>query len=381
MGDTQSRAEAPPPRSLPVPVSLLGILVLLAGAVWLLGQGGGAPPEAEARFVQETTILRDVLTGRLTDETGGPAQPETGWGSPEQPLRLRFVPGGDKQQARAAIDGMVAFLRRRTGYAIEGAILRNYGLVVQEIVQGQCEVAFLTAASYARARFATRNNDEPDDEILAVLAAVRDGHPEYPGSDLAYRGAIITHVDSDVTDVKQLDSTRTVAMGNRTSGASSILPTALFNQLGLRPQIHRVEGYPVIVTAVLQKSVDAGCVYWSPPTPDRPQNDGRRTVRESSPEVFEKTRIIGFTPWIPNEPVVMRAAVPEAVRHVLARAIALYVTTEAATPEGRDRLESIGGVVGYVPATNADFQPLMEVIDAAFANDPEGRADFMAGSK
>ena len=111
------------------------------------------------------------------------------------------------------------------------------------------------------------------------------------------------------------------------------------------------------------------------------ENDGRRTVLQSSPDVFEKTRIVGFTPWIPNEPVVMRKALPADVRRVMARAIALFVATEAITKEGRKRLESIGSVVGYVPATNADFQPLMEVIEAAFANDPEGREDFMAGSK
>ena len=42
---------------------------------------------------------------------------------------------------------------------------------MQEIVQGQCEVAFLTAGSYARARMATWNNDDPDDDVVAVLAA------------------------------------------------------------------------------------------------------------------------------------------------------------------------------------------------------------------
>jgi ABC-type phosphate/phosphonate transport system substrate-binding protein len=383
MGTSPTPSPPPPPdtRAPPAWLSLLGMALLLGLLSWMLQRGAPVEAELGPGFVHEQTVLRDVLTGRLTDASGVPLLPTSGWGSEEQPVRLRFVPGGDKQQAGAAIDDMVRFLRARTGYAIEGAILRNYGLVVQEIVQGQCEVAFLTAASYARARYATENNDDPGDDILAVLAAVRDGHPEFPGSDLAYRGAIITHVDSDITDVRQLDATRTVAMGNRTSGAGSILPTALFNQLGLRPEIHRVEGYPVIVTAVLQKSVDAGCVYWSPPTADRPENDGRRTVRQSSPEVFEQTRIIGYTPWIPNEPVVMRAALPGGIRHVLARAISLYVTSEAATPEGRERLESIGGVVGYVPADNDDFQPLMEVIQAAFANDPEGRADFMAGNK
>ena len=381
----QDVASPPPVARTPGGAALptLLLVVLLAGPLaWALRRAQ-APDSTPAGRGRDTTptVVRDVLTGRLTAPDGTPAPPTSGWGRADRPLRLRFVPSGDKEQAGTTIEDMIAFLRRRTGYAIDGAILRSYGLVVQEIVQGQCEVAFLTAASYARARYATWNNDDPDDDIVAFLAAVRDGHPDYPGSDLAYRGALIAHVDSPLTRVEDLTPAHVVAMGNRTSGASSILPTALLGQLGLDPKIHRLEGYPVIVTAVLQKSADVGCVWWSVPSADRPQNDGRRTVLESQPDVFAQTKILGYTSWIPNEPVVIRKAVDPAVRHVLARAIALYVANLASTPEGRRRLESIGSVIGYLPADDADFEPLMEVIERAFAKDPEGRRDFMAGSK
>jgi len=291
------------------------------------------------------------------------------------------VPAGDRGQAEATVEHLLGWLRRRTGLALEGAVLRSYGLVVQELVQGRCDLAFLTATSYARAFYATMGNADEGDDIDAFLCAVRQGGAEHPQSDLSYRAALIAHVDSDVVDVRQLDHTRVVAMGSRTSGAGSILPTALFNELGLSPRIHRVEGYPVIVSAVLQRSVDAGCVYWAPPTPDKPQNDGRRSVLESNPDVFEKTRIVGFTPWIPNEPVVVRRAIPPEVRHLLARALCLYVSVNATTPEGLRRLDAVGSVIGYIPATNEDFAPLLQVIERAFANDPEGRRDFMESSK
>ena len=44
-------------------------------------------------------------------------------------------------------------------------------------------------------------------------------------------------------------------------------------------------------------------------------------------------------------------------------------------------LEALGSLVGFIPAADEDFRPLLEVIEQAFADDPEGRADFMAGSK
>lgn len=360
-------------------VPAVGLCVLLGAALaWALSDErvSLARPQTEARVVGGAGG-RDVLTGREAGPDGRPVAPSTGWGSVEQPLRLRFVPSGDRQQADAALDHLMAWLRHRTGLQLEGAILRSYGLVVQEIAQGQCEVAFLTAASYARARFATEANDDPGDDVEAFLAAVREGSPEYPGSDLAYRGALIARVDSRIERVEDLTPAHVVALGNRTSGAGSILPMALFNELGVSPRILRLEGYPVIVNAVLQGAADVGCVYWSTPTAEKPIHDGRRSVLESNPDVFEKTRIIGYTRWIPNEPVVIRKAVPESIRALLGRAIALYTLEYARTAAGRARLESIGGVVGYIPATNADFEVLLEVIERSFANDPEGRRDFM----
>ena len=41
----------------------------------------------------------------------------------------------------------------------------------------------------------------------------------------------------------------------------------------------------------------------------------------------------------------------------------------------------MGSLIGYVPATNEDFDPLLQVIQRAFANDPEGWADFQRSRK
>ncbi len=367
----------------PVPwfVSALALLGLVGVAVGLaLAHPREPDAEVRQRAKAEKTLIRDVLTGRLALSDGTPEPPAAGPGSAAEPLRLRFVPSGDAAQAAVAIDNLLDFLRRRTGYAIEGATLRSYGLVVTSIVEGDCDVAFLTAASYARARFLTDDNGRDDDDIEAILAAVRKGHPEHPGSDLAYRAAIIVRTESDLQAVTELEG-RTVAMGNRTSGASSILPSALFNELGLTPRIQRYEGYPIIINAVLQGATDAGCIWWSPPTEDNPQNDARIQLLSTQPDVFEKTRIIGHTQWIPNEPVVVRKSMDPKVIATLRRAIPLYVASKVTTREGRKELESIGSVLAYIPATNDDFAPLMDVIGRAFANDPEGRKDFMSSSK
>ncbi len=366
---------------LPAPISLL-LLLALGGLV--LGMALQHPrareAEASARKIVKTA-KRDPLTGRFLAEDGLPVPPKSGWGTEGKPIRMRFVPSADAGAASVAIDGLVTFLRRRTAYTIDARILRSYGLVVEEFAAGKSEVAFMTAASYARAYYATEGNDRESDDIEAILVASREGHPEYPGSDLAYRAAILVRADSELQEVSQLTKARSVAMGNRTSGASSILPSALFNSLGLAPRIRRYEGYPMIMHALLDGAVDAACVFWSPPSKSKPQNDARILIQKEVPDVFEKTRILGFTGWIPNEPVVVRKLLPDDVKRTLARAISLYVAQKSLSDAGIAELVAIGSVVGYLPATNADFAPLMETIEDAFANDPEGWSDFSAGRK
>ena len=379
-----SPAPDTPLRFAPLPYGgsvVVMLLVVAAAVAWAWADTRAPSNDAPRTMVKaEKTLVRDVLTGRLTMSDGTPEPPAEGPGSPGKPLRLRFVPSSDAAQGEAAIKPLIAFLKERTGYAIEGAILRSYGLVVQAIIEGQCDVAFLTAASYARAHNLANKNGKESDDIEPILAAVRQGNPKYPGSDLAYRAAILVRADSDLKDLADLQG-RTVAMGGPTSGASSILPSALFNEMGIAPRIQRYEGYPVIIQAVLQGATDAGCIFWSPPGPDGKPRDARILLDSTDPKVWEKTRILGYTGWIPNEPVVVRAAIPDEVKDVLRRAIALYVITKSSTEAGRKELQALGSVRGYIPATGEDYKPLHEAIERAFLNDPEGRRDFMSSRR
>jgi len=378
--------EAPPPRAQrgPVPWGVSAALLALLLASGLVVALSLEPLRRAARPPSRgrPTVVRDVLTGRLLDEHGVPLPPPSGPGSStDEPLRLRFVPSSDVGQNAPTVRRLVDFLERRTGYVVEGATLQSYGLVIEELLRGRCDVAFLTAASYARARYASEGNDDPDDDVVAFLQVVREGHPDHPGSELAYRAALIVRADSPIRSVQDIDEDTVVALGDPTSGASSILPSALFHRLGIRPRIHRVVGYPVIVSAVLQGVADVGSIWWSPPNERKPRNDARQLVLEMHPDVFEQTRIIGFTAWIPNEPVVARRSLDPEVRHVLARALSLYVSQLTLSETGLEELVAVGSPVGLIPATNEDFEPLLEVIEQAFADDPEGRRQFMAGSR
>lgn len=361
-------------------IALIAVVVALTAVALATPRRAALAPERTTAKV--VTNIRDVLTGRRTQDDGTPVPPAAGPGSPGEPLRMHFVPTSDQAQNDAAMDGVLEFLRARTGYAIEGTILPSYGLVIESLIQGRTDIAFLTAASYARARFASHDNGIPEDDAVAFLQAVRQGNPKYPGSDLAYRAVFLVRSDSPLKSPADITSATRVAMGPPTSGASSILPSALLNELEIQPQVTRyLGGYPTLITALYQGAVDVACIWWSPPNEQNPQNDARITAKKALPDVFEKTRILGYTEWIPNEPVVARASVPVRVRNVIARALQLYIADRTLTPEGRRELEAVGSLVGYITATDKDFDPLIDTIKRAFANDPEGWADFQRSSK
>lgn len=220
--DPTARAKAPWPTA--VSLAFLGALVVATAAFALHRPPRRAAVEAPAKGAAPVTLVRDVLTGRLLDAEGRPRPPTTGWGSPEMPIRLRFVPSTDQAQSGPSVERLVTFVRDRTGYRVEGAILRSYGLVIEEIASGQSEVAFLTATSYARAWNATANNSDPDDDIRAFLQVVRRGSPRYPGSDLSYRAALFVRDDSPIQDLEDITDDTVVALGGKTSGAGSLLP-------------------------------------------------------------------------------------------------------------------------------------------------------------
>ncbi len=375
-------SEAASPARGRVPTAVSAVLLALLGAAVVavaLTHPAKATREADRTTPDAGAVPLgiDLLTGRPLDPTGRPTPPADGPGSPGRPLRLRFVPSADQARTLATTERLSRWLASRTGYEVESRVLGSYGLVIEELIQGRCDIAFLTAASYARARLATDRNDDPDDDIVAFLGAVRHGSEDHPGSELAYRAALLVRDDSPLRRVEDLRDGVRVAMGSPVSGASSILPSALFHRLGVEPRITRFgAGYPLIIEAVLQGAVDVGCIWWSVPNDDAPRNDARLTVLGAHPDVFETTRLIGFTEWIPNEPVVARASVPEDVRHVVARALCLYIATRVVTDEGRIELQAVGSQIGYLPATSADYDPLLDVIERAFADDPEGWADF-----
>lgn len=266
-------------------------------------------------------------------------------GTPGRPLRLMLVPSVDAQKVTQSAELLVQFLRQYTGYWIEASVPTSYVAVVEAFGAGKADVAATNAFSYllARERYGVR----------AVLRVVRRN------GEVSYRGQIITHVSSGIERLQQLNGRR-IAYVDPASTSGYILPKALLEREGIRPaeEVFAMR-HDNVVTMVYQRQVDAGATYYSPPDPVTGQiRDARSRVLGQFPDVVQKVRILALTDSIPNDPIVVRADLPEDIVRSLVEGLLAF----QARPEGRRALYEIYSVEGFVPAQDSDYDGLRRLL-------------------
>ncbi len=266
-------------------------------------------------------------------------------GTVGRPLRLMLVPSVDAQKVTESAELLVQFLRQYTGYWIEASVPTSYIAVVEAFGAGKADVAAMNAFSYLLAHERYR--------VRAVLRVVRR-HGE-----LSYRGQIIAHVASGIEHLQQLQGKR-IAYVDPASTSGYILPKALLEREGIRPaeEVFAMR-HDNVVTMVYQRQVDAGATYYSPPDPVTGEiRDARSRVQRQFPDVAEKVRIVALTDSIPNDPIVVRADMPEEIVERLVGGLLAF----QARPEGRRALFEIYSIEGFAPASDRDYDGLRRLL-------------------
>ncbi len=297
------------------------------------------------RFLAIGLLYGGVLVAGLLKLSLEPLFRPRELGTAGHPLRLMLVPSVDAQKVTASAEALVRFLRQYTGYHIEASVPTSYIAVVEAFGAGRVDIAAMNAFSYvlAHERYGAR----------AVLRVVRR-HGE-----LSYRGQIVVHAESGITRLQQLQGKR-IAYVDPASTSGYVLPKALLEREGIRPaeEVFALR-HDNVVTMVYQRQVDAGATYYSPPDPVTGEiRDARARVLRQFPDVLQKVRILAVTDSIPNDPVVVRADLPEEIAERLVQGLLAFQSTE----EGRRALFEIYSVEGFVPASDRDYDGLRELL-------------------
>ncbi|MCS6966147.1 MAG: phosphate/phosphite/phosphonate ABC transporter substrate-binding protein [Candidatus Kapabacteria bacterium] len=266
-------------------------------------------------------------------------------GTVGRPIRLMLVPSVDAQKVTQSAEALVRFLRQYTGYWVEASVPTSYITVVEAFGAGKADIAAMNAFSYllAHERY----------QVRAVLRVVRR-HGE-----LSYRGQIIAHVSSGIQNIRQLSGKR-MAYVDPASTSGYILPKALLEREGIRPaeEVFAMR-HDNVVTMVYQRQVDAGATYYSPPDPSTGEiRDARARVLPQFPDVVQKVRILALTDSIPNDPIVLRADLPERIAERLVRGLLAFQETA----EGRRALFEIYSVEGFAPVQDSDYDGLRQLL-------------------
>ena len=237
------------------------------------------------------------------------------------------------------------YLHEKTGYYFITAVPASYVAVVEAFGTDKVDIAAINTFSYlmANAKYGAE----------AKLRVVRQGQTSYCGQ-------IMARYDSGIDSLQQLDG-KTFAFVDPSSTSGYILPKALFDSLGIKlGQTVFAMQHPNVVTMIYQRQVDAGAAYYAPPDQTTGQMmDVRARVLRQFPDVAKKIKIIGFTQYIPNDPIVFRKNLVDKMKTTITDALLDFVKT----PEGKKAWEEIYDVTGLIRTNDSDYDDLRSLLE------------------
>lgn len=264
-------------------------------------------------------------------------------GSKGNPITMYFVPSMEAGKIVTSGEQLTEYLSEKTGYHFDVSVPTSYAAVIEAMGTEEADIAWLATFAYILA------HEKYGAEV--ALTTVRKGLQ-------SYRGQFIALAESDIDSLEDIEG-KTIAYTDFASTSGYIYPSALLAKKGIEPEnVLRAGGHPQAVMAVYQKRADVGCTYWSPENEEGPQ-DARAAVVETYPDIFEKTKIVGFTDWIPNDTVTFRKNFPPEMKKKIVDVLLEFVSTE----EGRETMDELYSIDGFVRATDADYDVVRNTLE------------------
>ena len=265
-------------------------------------------------------------------------------GTESNPIKMYFVPSMEAGKVVTSGEAIANELEKLTGYKFKIAVPTSYAAVIEAMGASQADIGWLPTFAYILAK--QKYNAE------IGLTTVRYGLE-------SYRGQFVVKADSGIESLADIEG-KTIAFTDASSTSGYIYPSALLKKNGIEPaKYYFAGGHPQAMLAVYQGRADVGCSYWSPVHDGIPQ-DARKAVLETYPDIMEKVKPIAFTDWIPNDTVTFRYEFPEKMKNDVINALMEY----SQTPAGKQSLEELYSVDGFVLAKDEDYDVVREALDA-----------------
>lgn len=265
-------------------------------------------------------------------------------GSKKNPIKMYFVPSLEHNKLISSGTIIEKELERISGYSIETNVPTSYAAVIEAMGVDRADIAWLPTFSYylVNKKYGA----------YVTFQTIRSGLSEYKGQFLA-------RADSDINSIEDIQG-KIIAYSDASSTSGYIFPSAILAHKKIVPAKKMFLGsHDTVIRAVLQGKADVGCTYWSPEVDGVPQ-DARIKIVAEDPKVFENTKIVGFTDWIPNDNCTFRKGLPQEIADKMIEAIQIL----SESPEGKKAFKELYDIDGLKRVDDSAYEIIKQRLDA-----------------
>ena len=259
-------------------------------------------------------------------------------------VTMVLIPSEDVTQTLQAAETIAGLLGAETGLQIYAYVAECYGSAVEALASQSADVGWLSPPAYAYA------SDRYGVEV--ILTTVRFGQSYY-------RSQILVRSDSGIDDLSDLAG-KNFAYVDPFSASGYMYPSMMISQTqGMSDEdffseFYFVGSHPDVVRAVYESDYDG-----SPVHAGATYEDARTSVESEIPDVITQTKVLTYTPNIPNDTVSVRAGMDPSVVQILVDGL----MDVASTPEGKQALADLYGIEGFSLANDSDYDIIRQYVD------------------
>ena len=306
----------------------------------------------------DTTTATTAATTTTTQATTTTTEPPPEIGSPENPVKVLFVPSVNTDVIVSGGDIMAEALNAATGLTFEVSVPTSYASTIEEMCASpENSMGFIPGLGYILASNLC--------DVDVAFKAVRFGWP-------VYWAQVIVPRDAGYETIADLDGLK---WGYPDAGSTSgfMVPSLLWqdNNITVGDELS-AGGHTGTVRAVYNGEVDFGTTFFSPPLlpggaqwapgdfPDVPDDliptcevqrdgdhlrcgtdedgdglkdfrvlDARAGLRTEAPDVIDKVKILTISPEIPNDTLSFGPDFPADIRADIEAALIAFSQTDA----------------------------------------------------
>ena len=256
-------------------------------------------------------------------------------------LRLAVIPKKEMAVLVNEYEPLLQRLRQELGMPVEIVPMPSYESVIDAIVSGGVDVAWMGPASYLMA-----HQRDPDVEPFASLA-IDKGHFTPAGHH--YQALLLARSDGP-TDISALRGTR-VALSDPASTSGSVVPNAQFSETVGLPlsrffsSVVYSGSHDKSLDALLERRVDAAFV--ASVRADAYISDGK--ITGDTLKVLWRSGPIFYDPYVFSSSLC--STLKDQIR-----------TAMLAQPQGLDSFFTSQRATGLAPVSHADYAPLLQMM-------------------